>query len=237
MLFAIMLFFFTNSLMAQEYITTIDSLQFEIDDEKLKVEDVDKNKLKNLKESGDFEYWVEKEKGFDLWSVFWRWFSKIIRAMFSNEGVAPYIRYLVIFLVLSFVIYKVVGGSLSGVFSKNKKVKSANGFDYFEEDIHQDDIDRKLSEAIMQKDFRTAIRFYYLILLRKLDEGSLIEWEQGKTNREYQYELKNNELLDDFIKLSGMYEYSWYGNFEVDENRFVKWQDGFKNVFSTIPEA
>lgn len=204
------------------------------DQSKLKVEKVPQKKLNDYKKSNDFNYLFKEAKGLDFWSLFWRWVNEVLQRFFSDKGAAPYIRYGLMFLVIAFIIYKIIGGNLSGVFSRNKKVKGENGFDYFEEDIHQENMEEKLKNAIKTRNFRTAIRFYYLSLLKQLDAGEMIQWEMGKTNRDYQHELKNQHFLDEFIKLSGIYEYSWYGNFEVNEEKFLRWQDGFREVFSKI---
>ncbi len=204
------------------------------DQSQLKVEKVPQQKLDDYKNSNDFNYLFKRAKGFDFWSLFWRWFNDLLQGFFSDKGAAPYIRYAIMFVVIAFIIYKIAGGNLSGIFSKNKKIKGENGFEYFEEDIHQENMDEKLRKAIRERNFRTAIRFYYLSLLKQLDANELIHWEQGKTNRDYQHELKNQSYLDDFIRLSGVYEYSWYGHFEVNEERFLRWQQGFKEVFNKI---
>jgi len=205
-----------------------------IDKSKTKVEKVPQQKIDDFKNDNDFNYLFKEAKGFDFWSLFWRWVGEWLEKFFSNDGVAPYIRYGITFLIIAFIIYKIVGGNLSGIFSFNKKIKGENGFDYFEEDIHQENIDKKLKDAIREKNFRTAIRYYYLSLLKQLDASELIQWELGKTNRDYQHELKNRNILNDFVSLSGIYEYSWYGHFEVNEEKFVKWQEGFRNVFRRI---
>lgn len=206
----------------------------ETDQSNIHVERVPKEKIEDFRNDNAFNYMVVEHSGFDFWSLFWYWFNKILAKLFSDAGAAPYIRYLLMFLAIAFVVYKIAGGNFTGIFSFNKKVKSANGFDYFEEDIHQSDIDKKLNEAIRDKNYRDAIRYYYLILLKKLDAIEFIQWEIGKTNRDYQKELQNKSILDDFIKLSGVYEYSWYGNFEVNENQFARWQAGFNEALQNI---
>ena len=206
------------------------------DQTKLKVITVPTNKIDQFRENSDFNYQLSKEKGQGFWDLFWHYVRKFFIKLFSSEGVAPYIRYVLIFLFLSFVVYKIAGGNLSGIFSFNKKAKAANGFNYFEEDIYQQDIDKKLNEALRNRNFRDAIRYYYLILLKKLDSGEFILWELGKTNHDYQKELQNQSFLGDFIKLSGVYEYAWYGNFEVKEEKFTRWQNGFKEIYKKLGE-
>ena len=211
-----------------------DTLVLETDQSNLKVEPVPQKKIEDYRNNNDFKYDKVQLIGIDFRSIFWYWFNRIFEAIFSDIGVAPYIRYLVIILVLAFVVYKIFGGGFSGLFSRNKKIKGKNGFEYSEEDIYQQDLDEKLSTAIKSKDYRAAIRFYYIKLLKELDINNLIKWEAGKTNRDYQKELKNNPMIENFISLSGIFEYSWYGHFEVDENKFEEWQTNFLRVFKSV---
>ena len=200
----------------------------------LKVQKVPTKKLNDFKNSDDFDYLFKRAKGFDFWSLLLKWIAELLEGVFSDQGAAPYIRYTIVFLVIAFIIYKIIGGNFSGIFSTNKKIKSQNGFDYLEEDIYEENMDEKLSNAIRKGKFRVATRYYYLTLLKQLDTKKLITWELGKTNRDYQHELKSQVILNDFIWLSGIYEYTWYGHFEVTEERFLKWQQGFVNIFKQI---
>lgn len=199
-----------------------------------KVETVPHQKIEDFRKDNAFKYDMTTLTGFDFWSVFWYWVDKILEKIFSNEGAAPYIRYFVMFLVLALVVYKIFGGNFSRIFSYNKKFKAKNGFEYADEDIHQQDLEDKLNNAIINKNYREAIRYYYLKLLKELDIHNLIKWEPGKTNRDYKKELNKNPLFDNFNSLSGIYEYSWYGNFMVNEAMFENWQVRFSDVIGNI---
>jgi len=211
-----------------------NELSIATDSTNLKIQPVPIKKIQDFRNSNAFKYDEVQMPGIDFWAIFWYWVNKIIGAIFSNEGPAPYIRYTIMFLVLAFVVYKIVGGGFSGLFSRNKKIKGMNGFEYAEEDIYQQDLDEKLNQSIKNKNYREAIRYYYIKLLKELDINRLIKWEAGKTNRDYKKELKSNPIIDNFVSLSGIYEYSWYGQFEVDEINFQSWQSNFISVIKNL---
>jgi len=223
-----------GQIIGQNSDTTENKQVIQTDQSKLKVEPVPHKKIEDFRNNNAFKYDKAKMPGIDFWSIFWYWVNKILEEIFSDSGPAPYIRYLVMLLVIAFVVYKIFGGNFSGLFSRNKKIQGKNGFEYFEEDIYQQDLDEKLSIAIQSKNYREAIRFYYIKLLKELDINKLIKWEAGKTNRDYQKELSKNPIFENFISLSGIYEYSWYGHFEVDENRFQNWQSSFLSAFKNM---
>jgi hypothetical protein len=205
-----------------------DSVQ--IDKTNVKVEKVPWDKINKYKNSKAFDYNLTIHKDFSLWSRILYWLEELLSKIFSKHGVAPYLRLLFVLLVLAFIIYKIIGSNISGIFSRNKKLQKSNGFDYFDEDIHNQDLDKNLSDAIAAQNYRKAIRFYYLKLLKQLDLNGLIEWKISKTNYDYQRELTNNGILNDFKILSGIYEYTWYGNFEVDQMHFGNWQSDFQSA-------
>ena len=201
--------------------------KIQIDRTKTIVEKVPWDKIEKYRNSKAFDYSFKLRKGANFWTRFLMWLNDILEAIFSKKGAAPFIRLIVILLIFGFFIYKILGANISGIFTRNKKMKSSNGFDYFDEDIHSQDLDRKLSQAVAEQNYRDAIRYYYLKLLKHLDLGGLIQWKISKTNLEYQTELVSHKILDDFKALSGIYEYTWYGNFSVDQEHFNNWQSNF----------
>ena len=144
----------TNSF-AQNTASKQQNTSVEIDKSKPEVEPVPAQKIEAFKKSREFQYTEDLKKGFDFWSYLWYWFSKIVEAIFSDKGPAPYLRILVVLAVLTFVVYKIFGSGVS--LSLNKKSKAANGFGYFDEDIHSQDLDKKLSKASTDQQFREAI--------------------------------------------------------------------------------
>ena len=61
-----------------------------------------------------------------------------------------------------------------------------------------------------------------------------IEWDIEKTNTDYLYEIKNPIHKEEFTYLSYLYNYIWYGEFEIDERMFQKAENRFKNAIKTF---
>jgi hypothetical protein len=220
--------FCNQSIIGQSDTSAPDSIYISTDSTKTITEKVPKEKIDAFRQNKDFDYTTDRIKGFSLLPRFLYWLDEILDAIFSNKGAAPYLRVFIVFLVLAFLIYKIAGANISLIFSKNRKAKKDNGFGYFDEDIHVQDLDSKLDMAIAGQNFRDAIRYYYLKLLKTLDSNELIKWEISKTNMEYLKELMDHPVRQDFRSLSGIYEYTWYGNFSVDAMHFTNWQSGFQ---------
>ena len=104
----------------------------------------------------------------------------------------------------------------------------------FEEDIHHMDFGQLIAGTKHKEDYRLAIRYYYLWLLKKLAAREIIDWHPDKTNTDYVYEIKDGALRKDFEYLSYVYDYSWYGEFTVDATAFGKAEKAFIKTINTL---
>jgi len=79
-----------------------------------------------------------------------------------------------------------------------------------------------------------AIRFYYLNIIKQLEDNELIIWEQQKTNEDYIQEISKENIKASFKDLTRLYDFVWYGNFEIDESKFVKVAANFEATTNLI---
>ena len=107
------------------------------------------------------------------------------------------------------------------------------------EDIQDLDFDKLISEAVAARDFRQAVRWLYLGALKNLADRDLIRWQPEKTNHEYLRELGAEQagLAAPFDRLTYLFEYIWYGDFDVDEAAFRRAQEQFAAFSEKLGEA
>lgn len=99
------------------------------------------------------------------------------------------------------------------------------------------DLSSQIEKCIQDKNYRLATRYYYLWVMKILNESHLIEFNIDKTNQDYTRELsrKNSfsrERLGLFIQCTHYYEYLWFGNFAVSEPAFQKIEKTFKDFLT-----
>ena len=82
----------------------------------------------------------------------------------------------------------------------------------------------------MAGDYRSAVRYQFLFILKKLSDKKLINWNPEKTNKDYAAELKAPHLKNDFSNLSYIFDYVWYGEFSIEEQSYQK----FKNKYQAF---
>ena len=134
-----------------------------------------------------------------------------------------------------FVILKSVLGFDSRFWKPTNNAKtSSDQLIYEDEDIHELNLEALLQQAIANKDFRLAIRYYYLTTLKGLSNKQIIDYHKDKTNSEYLFEIENTQTRTEFSYLSYVYAYVWYGKFPVDENSFEKAQNKYQSFLNSI---
>ncbi|QVY66368.1 hypothetical protein [Polaribacter sp. Q13] len=137
--------------------------------------------------------------------------------------------------IIIFIILKTVLGADSNFWNfKKSKKKVAEKLIYEDEDIHETDIEGLLQKAIHSKEYRLAIRYYYLSVLKILSSKKLIDYHKDKTNSEYLFEIEDTTTRTDFSYLSYVYSYVWYGDFPIDETNFKLAENKYQSFKKTL---
>ena len=213
------------------------------DDSTLEKQVITENDLKNYKNDEDFNY-EEAVKEESILDKFLRWLRNILRQFWEaifGVGTAsgflyfifrivPYIMLGVLFYLLIRFFLRVNSNNLIG---KNQE-KGQIVFSEEEQIIKNEDVNTLINEAIKQKNYRLAIRYYYLLSLKILSENKKIEWQLQKTNEDYIKELSASAYKIDFENITKIYDYVWYGEFPVDAFKFESLKLPFESLHKSI---
>lgn len=152
----------------------------------------------------------------------------------DSTAVIGVLKYVLIGVGILLLVYIILQAKGTGVF-KGKKAKVQEDSDYVdfeEEDIHEIEFVDEIELAVRNGDFRKAIRLRFLNVLKDLSDVSLIRWKINKTNYDYIGELSGHKVQNSFMNLTTVYEYCWYGEFNISEGLYHKVADEF-NQFNT----
>ncbi|MBK7035697.1 MAG: hypothetical protein KBF42_09285 [Chitinophagales bacterium] len=135
-----------------------------------------------------------------------------------SQQLAQVIGFILIAALLVFILLKLFGKGLFG----NKKVDVVQKTTLHELDERpmETDLERFLREALENRDFRLAIRIYYLMLLKILHDKNFIEWKKNKTNMDYLAEVSKHPSYPRLSNNTIMYEFIWYGEKTLGESQF-----------------
>lgn len=103
---------------------------------------------------------------------------------------------------------------------KQKRIADVTGEDEDTGDIFAINYQKEIDRAVSNNNYRVAVRLMFLRLLKTLSEKNIIQYKQGRTNFDYLLQLTPTSYYTDFFKLTRNYEYSWYGHFDVDAEKF-----------------
>jgi len=96
------------------------------------------------------------------------------------------------------------------------------------------ELESRLDTALKEEVYREAIRIYYTMILQELIRLHLIKWRLEKTNQQYIYEVKNQELRADLKKCTRYFDIVWYGEYNIDRSKFEEIQPHFTRFIQTL---
>lgn len=211
-------------------------------------QDNDSIQTKSFRENFQKDYATEEFqyepvlKDTSRWDNFKAWLAYWLDRIFSfggkgNSSVWDIVIKTIAILIVLFVVYLIVkaiinkeGGWIFGKSSKRKITAT----EFSEEDIHSIDFRTIIDKSKAANNHRLSIRYYYLWLLKRMSDNGVIEWDIEKTNSDYLYEIKRTALKEDFQYLSYIYDYSWYGEFTIDDALFAKAEKAFVKTINSI---
>jgi hypothetical protein len=187
----------------------------------------------------DFKY-IEQQPEKSLWERFMDWlFGSSRNKSRSNidlEWLGPVIK-VIAFAVIGFVIYLIVRIILNKegiwIFGRSRGRIGSEPEDEVI-NIHEANFKELIEETKAAGNYRLALRYYFLWVLKSLSYREMIRWDRDKTNNDYLYEIKDNALRKDFEYLSYVYDHSWYGDFPIDERAFAKAERSFKKTLNSL---
>jgi Domain of unknown function (DUF4129) len=185
--------------------------------------------LDTYKADKNFQYQQQVPEGMNVWDRFWRWFWQKVGALMENNGVKIGLKVLMyvapvvifIFAILRFMGMEKVMLWISGNKSSNLP------FDIHEEDIYGINFNEAIDEAVAQGRFRDATRLHYLKTLRALSDLGRINWNKHKTNVDFAHDLSGTPLSTGFSDITRLYEYAWYGEFQVSGAEYDRVKEHF----------
>jgi hypothetical protein len=96
------------------------------------------------------------------------------------------------------------------------------------------ELESRLENALKNEVYREVIRIYFTMILQELIRLQLIKWRLEKTNQQYIYEVKNQELRAELRKCTRYFDIVWYGEYNIDRSKFEEIQPHFTQFIQTL---
>lgn len=183
----------------------------------------------------EFNYDIEDGESQNLLARFLSWVMNGLQGVFGidiPQELAQLLEYLIYGLMGALAIYLLIrfliGENASAIFRKKEAVIIHPNL--AEEHIESLDLDTLISDAIQQKNYRLAIRYQYLKTLKTLSQHQIIQWHYEKTNKDYEKEIETPKIKLLFKDVSYLYDHVWYGEQEIDDQKYRAAQIIFANL-------
>lgn len=201
-----------------------------------------KNNFQSKYKDNAFIYEVQIPKK-NAWDRFKEWLFRLLNNIFSFKSKPKALHNIDLIIkvlagiIIVFVVYLIIKAILNKegnwIFGRNSQTKIEN-YSEIEKNIHLIDFKKLIKQAEENQDNRLATRYYYLWVLKELNERKIIEWNPEKTNSDYGYEIKNPILKDKFNYLSYLYNYIWYGEFTITPEIYSDSKKAFEKTLDSI---
>lgn len=196
-----------------------------------------KENLPSRYKGNEFDYSTSKPKE-SFFDKLQRKLARLLQSIFgetsletSSQITSVVIRLFAIIVVgflLYFIVKYLIGTKGSLFFGKKNKKLEINE-EELHENIHEINFPQSIAKFENKGDYRSAVRYQFLFILKKLSDKKLIIWNPEKTNKDYVAELKAAHLKNEFYNLSYIFDYVWYGEFSIDEKSYGKFKNQFHN--------
>jgi len=137
-----------------------------------------------------------------------------------------------IFIIGGFVTFIIIflANSNAGLFRrKNTAIQSDEEMELITDNIFEINYQKEIDKAVSNGNYNFAVRLMFLRVLRNLTDKKIIQYTPDRTNFDYLLQLQPTDYYKDFFKLTRNYEYSWYGHFDVDMERYSWIRRDFEN--------
>lgn len=198
-------------------------------------------KIEEFRKDPDFRYDRKDEPLLTLRDHVMAWLRDLLGRFFRDADgevvwkAAEYIVYGIVAAAVLLVILKLIGADVRGLFFSPKKKRPAP--DEAVEHIENIDFDRLIAVSLERRDYRTAVRLLYNKALKELSARGLIQWKIDRTNNDYLSELAASPLRREFTELTRIFEYIWYGNFELPADAFTAVRELYEGFYAVLAEG
>ena len=238
------LFFIFGKLYPQEQDSIAQTREIKYDKtENLTPIEFSRNQIEAYKTQKEFEY-INTTFEDSWWTRFKKWinakYNQFLNWLFGEyepNGILAFFISIIPFLLL-LVFLGLVAWLFSRLNPGGRILKEPKPSEVFlseeEELVKNEDLPSLIKKAVADGEFRHAVRYYYLNELKKLDNLNLIGYEFQKTNRDYSEEIENENIRQHFSRITKLYEFIWYGSFQVSEKDYRLAEKGFLNMDNAL---
>ena len=205
---------------------------FQYDSSTINVRHFDSLKIVQLKKDFPFKYGQiqpQHKINFSFFDILERFIERLFgqwTELSTPFKIIRVILYLIGILFLLYLIFQIF--NVKRLFTRDATALKLN-YELMNEDIHEMNFEQLIETAVINKQYRIALRLHYLQTLKLLSDHHYIDWKINKTNYQYVIEMHSKPSKDKFEELTNIFDWVWYGEFFIQEKEYTQ----FSHLFNT----
>ena len=223
----------------KDTITTANNLMVDVSDSISKV--FYQNNFQQKYKTSDFIY-TQKKPTISVFQLFMTWLSQKLASLFkvSNPEKAEnyainfikFLGLLIVLIAVYFIVKIILNKEGRWIFGKSKQNKT--DYDTIDGNLQSIDFKTLIEQTNAVGNYRLEIRYYYLWVLKKLADRNFIVLHAEKTNLDYYNEIKSESSKADFKYISYLYNYIWYGEFDLTTEMYQNAKKSFEKMLQNL---
>ncbi|WP_433901768.1 DUF4129 domain-containing protein [Sphingobacterium puteale] len=137
-------------------------------------------------------------------------------------------------IALAFMLYKILYNKNQYFIKHEYEADALDTLAYVERNLMNSDLSQYIRDAVAQKNYALGIRYLQLLNIQKLAQAGYIKWKHSKTNAEFANELQDKDLRVGFEECTRVFDYVWFGQFELKESDFSHYEQLFNQYQNQI---
>jgi len=193
-----------------------DTMGIDVIRNNYQLREFDTARLAVFRDLDEFDY-SEAENGDSAISLF---FQRFFRKMFGDLDMnlnSDWMRYILIGIAAILLIWFLLKNELKTFVKKKDTSEIVPQIGDLDISISRDILQEKLDKAEQEGRYREAVRYSYLMILKKLNNENIIVWKDYKLGQDYVNEISNVKTKAEFQAATNQFNYAWYGNYKVDK--------------------
>ncbi len=147
-------------------------------------------------------------------------------------AVLKWTSFIILITLLLFFVLKILG--INPFLKKSDNNNLQFSLEEIEDNLDKIQLDPYIEEALKNKDYRLAIRLYYLMIIQRLAFKDKIIWKKYKTNKHYLNEMRSVDSYKEFSNLTQDYERIWFSEMLFQKNEYDFFQPKFVQYLHSI---
>lgn len=190
--------------------------------------------MDSYKSQKEFAYWLQPPLETNIFDQLIKYLKTRFKSWERFSDYIPLIFKILMWMLFVFFLFIVITKTkLYKLFYTDKAIENPD-FSFAIADDQTTDFEEAIRLQIIQQNYRLAIRLLYLQVISQLRKKEYIHFSKEKTNVEYLSDLSNEDLRSHFFRITSIYNHVWYGDVEIAEDQFLRFEKGFQSFYSLI---